>query len=244
MFVQNRLGLIESVETMRAQEERMNQIANNLANVDTIGYKRENLTFWEMLHRTESQRMRVGKGIKLLTDFQQGSAQLTGNPLNVMLDGKGFFKVQTPAGIRYTRAGDFSLNGTGQLVTKEGYQVLGEGGTIVVDGSDLIFDRKGGVLVDGQRIDQLQVVDFADPTVLEKEGDNLFRLRQNATGGEIAPEDGVQVIQGSLEQSNANVTFELTEMIDLQRNYQAQQKLVQAIDDIDGQAVNTVGKLS
>ncbi len=138
MYVQNRLGLIEGVETMRAQEERMNQIANNLANVDTVGYKRENLTFWEMLHRTESHRLRVGKAIKLLTDFQQGAAEVTGNPLNVLLKGRGFFKVQTPEGIRYTRAGNFALNSTGQLVTQEGYQVLGEGGTIAVEGRELV----------------------------------------------------------------------------------------------------------
>ena len=119
MYVQNRLGLTEGVETMRAQEERMNQITNNLANVDTVGYKRENLTFWEMLFRTESHHERVGKGIKQLTNFQQGAARLTGNPTDVLLEGRGFFKVQTPQGIRYTRAGNFALNSTGQLVTQE-----------------------------------------------------------------------------------------------------------------------------
>ena len=242
MLVHNRLGLIEGVETMRAQEERMNQIANNLANVDTAGYKRENLTFWEMLHTTESRTLRVGKGIRLLTDFQGGPAELTGNPLDVLLNGKGFFKVQTPGGIRYTRAGQFAVNATGQLVTPEGHQVLGTAGTIIIDGKEVIIDRNGGVSVDGLLVNQFDLADFSDFGALRKEGANLFRL-QEGEGEEIAP-DGVQLIQGSLEQSNANVTFELTEMIDLQRNYEAQQKLVQAVDDMDGQAINQVGKVT
>ena len=242
MFVNNRLGLIEGVETMRAQEERMNQIANNLANVDTAGYKRENLTFWEMLHVTEARTMRVGKGMRLLTDFQQGPAKLTGNPLDVLIDGRGFFKIQTPEGIRYTRAGQFAVNGTGQLVTPEGYQVLGTDGTILINGKEVLIDRNGGVNVDGQLVNQLDLADFSDLSALRKEGANLFRL-QEGEGQEVAPQ-GVQLIQGSIEQSNADVTHELTDMIDLQRNYEAQQKLVQAIDDMDGQAVNQVGKVS
>jgi len=244
MFVQNRLGLIEGVETMRAQEERMNQIANNLANVDTAGYKRENLTFWEMLHRTESRTMRVGKAIRLLTDFQQGPAKMTGNPLDVMIDGRAFFKVQTPAGTRYTRAGQFAVNATGQLVTPDGYPVLGTEGSILIEGKEkeVVIDGNGGVSVDGQLVNQFDLVDISDLGALRKEGANLFRLQQGE-GQEVAPL-GVQLIQGSIEASNADVTHELTDMIDLQRNYEAQQKLVQAIDDVDGQAINQVGKLS
>jgi len=242
MFVQNRLGLIEGVETMRAQEERMNQIANNLANVDTAGYKRENLTFWEMLHRTESRTMRVGKAMRLLTDFQQGQAKMTGNPLDVMIDGRAFFKVQTPQGIRYTRAGQFAVNATGQMVTPEGYQVLGTDGSILIEGKEVVIDGNGGVSVDGELVNQFDLVDISDLGALRKEGANLFRLQQGE-GRELAPL-GVQLIQGSIEGSNADVTHELTDMIDLQRNYEAQQKLVQAIDDVDGQAINQVGKLS
>lgn len=243
MYVQNNLGLTEGVETMRAQEERMNQISNNLANIDTVGYKREDVTFWEMLHRTESKRLWVGKGLKLHTDFQQGAAKLTGNPLDVLLQGRGFFKVQTPQGIRYTRAGNFALNATGQLVTQDGYQVLGNGGTITIDGSDVVIDRDGDVIVDGKQVNKLQIADFANLNDLEKEGSNLFRLKPGASGGEI-PAQNARVVQGSLEQSNTNGVVELTDMIDLQRNYEAQQKVVQAFDTIDGQAVNQVGKLS
>ena len=99
MYIKNRLGLIESVETLMAQERRMDQVANNLANVDTNGFKKENVTFWEMLFTASDQRQRVGKAMKVITDHAQGTMELTGNPLDLAINGKGFFKVQTPRGI-------------------------------------------------------------------------------------------------------------------------------------------------
>ncbi|MEW6426966.1 MAG: flagellar basal-body rod protein FlgF [Thermodesulfobacteriota bacterium] len=242
MFILNRLGMIEGVETMRAQEERMNQIANNLANVDTTGYKKENITFWEMLHRTEAKTMRVGKALKVLTGQEQGPAELTGNPLDVLIDGEGFFEVQTPQGVRYTRAGNFTTDSTGQLVTQDGWPVLGDGGSIVIEGGEVTIGHRGEVVVDGEQVNRFRIVTFADATALEKEGDTLFRLGEGGEGGVEA--ENFRIVQGSLEQSNVNTAIEMTEMIDLQRAFQAQQKVVQAIDEIDGQAVNRVGKLT
>jgi len=242
MWIQNRLGMSEGIEAMRAQEERMNQIANNLANVDTVGYKREEVTFWEMLFDTADRRPRVGKALRVITDGRQGPTVHTGNPFDLLIDGEGFFRVQTPNGVRYTRAGNFTTDATGQLVTQDGYPVLGTAGTIVVGHRDFTVDSNGDVRIDGELVNRLEVVAFDDPTSLEKEGGNLFRPA--AGGGAERPAADYQVIQGALEQSNVNTAIEMTEMIDLQRAYQAQQKVIHTIDEIDGLAVNRVGKLN
>jgi len=240
MIILNRLGMIEGVETMRAQEERMSQIANNLANVDTPGFKRQQVTFWEMLHRTESGTNRVGKAHRDITDHLQGAAELTGGQLDMLIDGEGFFRVQTPEGIRYTRAGNFVTNSSGQLVTQDGYPVLGQAGTVTIDGSDVAVGPKGEVIVDGELVNQLQVVSFQDLNALQHQGKNLFRAGANTPETDAG---NFRIVQGSLEQSNVNTAVEMTEMIDLQRAFQAQQKIIQTIDDIDGDAVNRVGKV-
>ncbi len=169
MYISNRLGLIESTETMMAQEQRLNQVSNNLANVDTPGYKREDLTFWEMIFNASDDRNRVGKGLKLLINQEEGAALTTGNTFDFAINGNGFFKVQTPDGVRYTRAGSFDLNSEGQLITPSGHLVLGEGGSITIQGDDVSLSSDGGLLVDGRDAGRLDIVTFSDLAGLEKE---------------------------------------------------------------------------
>ena len=115
MFVHNRLGLLESVETLINQEQRLNQVANNLANVDTPGFKKETVTFDEMLYQANQYRQRVGKGLRINTVHQQGVVQKTDAPFDLAISGDGFFRIQTPAGERLTRAGNFQRNNEGVL---------------------------------------------------------------------------------------------------------------------------------
>lgn len=241
MHIHNRLGMIEGVETMLAQERRLDQTANNLANVDTAGYKRESVTFWEMLYQVDADRQRVGKGLNIITDHQQGHTQETGKPLDLAINGPGYFRIQTDQGVRYTRAGNFELDPLGQLRMPDGGLVLGDGGPVMIDGENFSIDRDGRVLVDGQQVNQLAVVGINDPNNMIKEGKNLFRL--NDEGQEIQAE-GFQVRQGFLEKSNVNSMEEMTTMIDLYRNYEAQQKMIQAVDDTDNLAISRVGRLS
>lgn len=242
MFIHNRLGMVESVETMLAQQQRLNQVTNNLANVDTAGYKKESVTFDEMLYNVTRNRQRVGKALNILTNHQQGPVHQTGNALDLALAGPGFFKIETTQGTRYTRAGNFELDADGQLRMPDGGLVLGEGGPIVVAGNQVIIDRAGRVQVDGQVVNQLSIATFADLRDLEKEGKNLFRAKDNA-----GPEEAVEnpeVKQGFLEKANVNTVEEMTELIDLQRAYEGQQKMIRAIDDIDNLAVTRVGSLN
>lgn len=241
MYIQNRLGLVESTETMLAQSRRLNQVSNNLANVDTTGYKKEDVTFWEMLYKTDHQRHRVGKAIRDITDMQAGAMEKTGNALDFAIGGNGFFSIQTEAGVRYTRAGEFTINNEGQLVTPAGHLVLGDGGPIQINGRDVSVADDGNITVDGQAAGTLAIVTFAGPADLEKEGGNLFRPVDGAQE-EAAEEFSIK--QGYLEKSNVNTMKELTAMIDLNRAYQTQQKVVRSIDDMDDKAITRVGRLN
>jgi len=241
MYISNRLGLIENTETMMAQEQRLNQVSNNLANVDTPGYKRDDLTFWEMIFNASDDRNRVGKALKLLTNQEEGAASATGNTLDFAINGNGFFKVQTPEGVRYTRAGSFGLNSEGQLITPSGHLVLGEGGPITIEGDDVSLSSDGGLLVDGRDAGRLDIVTFSDLAGLEKEGLNLFRLTE---GNQEFEAEKFTVKQGFVEKSNVNTVMEMTRMIDLHRAYETQQKLIHTIDEMDDEAIRKVGKLT
>ena len=240
MFIHNRLGMLESVETLLNQEQRLNQVTNNLANVDTPGFKKETVTFDEMLYRANRTRQRVGKALRINTVHQQGVVQKTDAPLDLAISGEGFFRVQTPAGERLTRAGNFQRNNEGLLVTATGYPVLGEAGPISITGNKVDVARDGRLFVDGLQTNRLTVV-TADPQALKKEGENLFRL---ADGAATDVPTNFQLLQGHLEKSNVNTVTEMTEMIDLYRAYEGQQKMIRAVDDLDDLAVRKVGSLA
>jgi len=241
VFIKNRLGVTEATETMVAQEQRLNQIANNLANVNTDGYKKDDLTFWEMMFKAADNRPRVGKGIKSIIDQSQGAVRKTDNPLDFAINGRGFFKIQTPQGIRYTRDGNFTLNSGGQLSTADGNLVIGNGGPVSLDSEHIEVGRDGTISSGGQVIDRLAIVNFTDPGGLLKEGNSLFKLKPGNQAFQAAK---VDVKQGYVEASNVSVVRGMTEMIDLQRSYQAQQKMIQTLDDLDHQAISRVGNLT
>ncbi len=241
MFIHNRLGMLEGVETMLAQEQRLNQVANNLANVDTAGYKKESVTFGEMLYNVSHNRQRVGKALSIVTDQQQGNTQLTGNALDLAITGQGFFKIETPGGVRYTRAGNFELDNDGRLRMPNGGLVMGENGPIILDNNEFTIDRQGRVLIDGLMVNRMDIATVDDPNLLAKEGESLFRLKEG--GQELAAAD-FQVKQGFVEKSNVNSVEEMTVMIELQRAYEGQQKMIQAVDEIDNLAVRRVGTLN
>ncbi len=256
-------GLFAALTT----EHRMNFIANNLANANTSGYKQDKLAFKDTMIQFAHDQIREpiatirskplfpepqnAARVRIAvseTDFSQGGLQFTGNPLDVSITGNnGFFRVQSPHGEYFTRNGAFAMDATGQLVTKQGWPVLGTGGPIVIpEGTkNVIIAPDGRVLADNQEIDTLQFVSVDDVKKLEKLGSNLYRPRP---GSEIiegnAVEAGAIINQGFLEASNVNVVDEMVKMIEVNRHFEACQKVMQTADSLDRDANSKLGRTS
>lgn len=211
------------------QEKKLEVVSNHMANADTPGFKRDVVSFDKEFKA------------QMNTDLSQGPLRKTGNQLDVALNDEGFFKVDTSAGIRYTRNGDFTLDSNGILVDRNGSPVLGQGGAMVLEGNDVNIDEKGRIFVDGDFVDALDVVTFDDLTGLRKEGANNFSYEGN-TQDEIAPAQ-VNVEQGALEGSGVKVVEEMVRMIDHHRMYETFSKSISTFDEVDSKAINDVGKL-
>jgi flagellar basal-body rod protein FlgG len=207
----------------------MEIIANHLANADTTGFKAEIVKFDELYNEY------------LSVDFSQGDLKNTSNSLDLALTAEGFFKVQTPAGIRYTRNGNFILNQEGILVTQKGDRVLGESGNIVIEGSNIVVNRNGEVLVEGELVDRLAVVNFESLNKLKKEEGSLFRHPDGATAE--VPATVVSIEQGALEGPNVVIVKEMTRMIETMRIYEAYQKVIHSLDETDAKAINELGQV-
>jgi flagellar basal-body rod protein FlgG len=222
-------GINDVLLGCQIQVHRLETIANNLANADTAGFKKDVLSFDHLL--TTHQE----------ANLDQGNIRHTDNALDLALSGKGFFKVNTPDGIRYTRNGKFYLNGEGQLTTTAGDSVLGEGGPITIEGTDVAVDDSGRISVDGSEVDTLVVVFFAQPELLQKQGDTYYLY--TGYDGEGPRPEGTSVKQGYIEQSNVIVTQEMIEMIETLREFESYQKVLQTFDETDAKVINDVGKL-
>ncbi|HID56417.1 TPA: flagellar hook-basal body protein, partial [Candidatus Poribacteria bacterium] len=220
-------------------------IANNLANANSIGYKKGRVGFNLALPTNYVPPQRIILASKSLqnagemplmmltrynVDLSEGSFKQTGNPLDFAINGKGYFSIQTPNGVRYTRDGRFSIDANGFLVTRNGHRVLGQNGPINVGGGSQIQVSKGGTIrVDGRVVDRFLIVDFP-PTRggggLSKEGNGLLIAPANLQP--LPP--NVEVLQGYLEESNVDIVKEMVQMIEALRNYESYQKAIQAID--------------
>ena len=224
-------------------------VANNIANANTTGFKVEQLLVGtEVGSRARNDSIRPGASFVLDSgvgrDFAQGALQQTGRDLDFAIDGEGvFFKIQDGAGEAYTRDGAFTISPEGELVTKAGQPVLGEGGPIVVDPARgaLSVAQDGTVSQDGATIGQLGLARFDTLSVLSKDGDGLYRNRSNATPLE-APD--AQVRQGMLEGSNVNTLVEITQLIEISRAYERATKMIENVNDLSRRSVERLGRAS
>lgn len=242
-------GLYTSALGLSLLNRRQEVSSNNLANANTIGYKKETViaqSFPEMLlYRLKDpsapQAPAIGHlttGVRLIetvTDYSPGIHRNTENPLGFALKGEGYFAVATPQGERYTRNGAFQLDTEGRLVTADGYPVMGINGEITLPAGSVAIDEGGGLSVDGRRIDTLRVVTFNEPPT--KEGSSLFR------GEDPVDVETPYVVQGMVEESNAGSLEEMVNMISLMRAYESNQKLIQIQDSALEKAVNEVGRV-
>jgi flagellar basal-body rod protein FlgF len=212
-----------------ALERELDVVANNVANINTNGFKADGSLFEEFL----SSNARTGQGASRVSfvrdrgvwhDMSPGTIERTGNSLDLAIDGNAFFTVQTPRGLRYTRNGALQINATGQLVTSDGSPVMGDGGPIVLQPNDhqVSISRDGTVSVrDGaSKADSLrgkiQLVSFANPQKLQKDGASTF----NATAGAQQQDaKSAGIIQGALEKSNVHGVVEMSRMIEITRAY-------------------------
>jgi len=247
------------------QARKMEMIAQNLANVNNTGYKKDALVFKEMMPPfPPDSGLDEGKNILLspdksnknvsyvgitdhYTDFSTGGIKKTGGVLDIALDGEGFFKVQTPDGPRYTRNGNFRLNTAKQLVNQNGNQVLDRNDApVVIDAPGKIsIDSEGSVSVGNglanTTITNIKLVNFENKKVLEKIGDGQYRNKG-------LPEEEIEAIdiktrQGFLESSNVTSVEEMTEMVGTLRIFESYQKIIQSIDSMNDQSVNTIGRV-
>ncbi len=242
-------GIYVAASGMRTQVENQDVIANNLANADTPGFKKDTLmvgSFPQFLIQriddvSDEGRPPVIGSFSLgsepagvATDFSSGGIVSTQRNLDFAISGRGFFVIQTPQGTRYTRAGSFTRSSDGLLVTTEGYPVLGENGRIDIGDGEFSVSSAGDVIVDGQVVNRISVVDIA-PAELVKEGDSLFAARQ---GAGVTPAEGYSVLQGYLESSNVNIVQEMVKMITGLRAYEANQKVLKMEDETLGKLIN------
>jgi len=231
--------IFASLGTLRQQNRISHLIANNLSNVQTAGFKKDVPIFSVLLSQALDSYQRLSFD-RTKTLFHQGTIQETGNPLDLAIEGEGFFKIQTPQGIRYTRAGNFCLNQDGVLTNANGFSVVGKRGEMTLRGGTISVEKNGTVKVNGEERDKITLVTFQDLDLLRKEGHTLFGLKIPQEETEVG---NPQIHQGALEASNTNPIEEMVNLIDALRSFESCVKIVQSQDELDSKAVNELGKV-
>ncbi|MCE5274006.1 MAG: flagellar basal-body rod protein FlgF [Deltaproteobacteria bacterium] len=242
-------GIYTAASGAIAMEDRLAVISNNLANLNTSGFKKDRMSFEQFQKLLDTSTLYPGQyrtvPIDVITsshsiDTSPGPCQKTGNPLDVSLVGDGFFVVNTENGPRYTRAGSFHLSPEGLMETAQGYAVQGEGGDIALDAGDVVIDSKGNINFNGSTVDTLQVVNIP-PESLVREGNAMFAVKE---GVSPEPLESVNVSQGFLEMANVDPVKEMVEMITTQRAYESFQKMIRSVNDAYSYSMRNVGTVA
>ncbi len=249
-------GLYTAASGMLSAMRRMEFVTNNLANAQTVGFKQDRSalsTFDEMmilqngpgtagnLNNNLGQLGMAAIAEEPMIDFTQGALQDSGRALDMAIEGPGFFTVQTPDGLRYTRDGGFTRDSLGRLTTSEGNPVIGDdGNSIEIPPGRLQVSRDGTLSVEGQEIGRFALVEFSLDQPLRKVGSNQFAARND--GDVPTPATSTAIHQGFVESSNVDMAGAQTTMLELQRAYQASQKLIQYQDELVGRAVNEIAR--
>ena len=245
---------------MILQRRKMEVITNNIVNAETSGYKRDNLISRsfddEMIQRIYdnnlidpqrivNRRRNVGPlnfGVHvdyINTDFNQGYLETTELPTDLAIIGDAFFVLETPEGLRYSRAGALTVNAEGFLCSPEGYYVQGQNGRIFTGGLDFTVDELGDISINGDYADTLNLMSFPDPNALRKQGHNLYAAQANAA----QPAEGYRIRQYTLENSNVDIAQEMVDMMMVYRVYETNQRILTMIDETVGKAVNDIARL-
>jgi flagellar basal-body rod protein FlgF len=249
-------ALLVGLSRQTVLQRQLDVLANNIANVNTNGFKADESLFEEYLNSGahEDNFKAVDRRVSYVQDrgtfrnFSQGAAQATSNPLDVAIDGAGFLTVQTQAGERYTRDGNLQINNVGQLVTNDGNQVIGTAGPIVFQPTDhdiaISPDGTITVLEGSSRTDsirgKLRIASFADAQKLLKQGNNLF-----AAGDNDGPQQDIKstIRQGFVEKSNVNIVSEMANMIQVTRAYTEMANILNQESDLHKTAIEQLSNV-
>lgn len=208
--------------------------ANNIANMNTPGYSGEKLSFSEHLERdVEEQNSYVNDPISY-RDTTRGPFRTTENPLDLAISGNAYFQVQTPLGIRYTKAGNFQINEAGNIVTAEGHAVLGAGGgeiTLPANTTTIVINGAGEVSADGEIAGQIGMMEFANEQAMKRAGSTLFTAEETPQ-----PSITARMVQGAIESSNVSGVTELTRIIELQRSVTSSARFIETMYDLQRRA--------
>jgi len=262
-------GLYTAAAGMMLQQSREDVVANNLANVDTSGFKKDlaraqgfpTQPIYRLGEEEKDTQLldqaiapvyigELGTGAvvhAVSTDHSQGRLKETKNPTDVALTETGyFFAVETPQGVRYTRDGAFKLNQQGVLVNNSGYPVMTDNGaSLTITGGEFYIDDKGRAVVSQEGIPQvlgMLAVFQADPALMEKRGDNLYETQVEPEAIDLLNQPSL-IKSGYLEGSNVNAIREMVDMIEVVRVYEMNQKVIQSEDQLLDMAINTVGQV-
>jgi flagellar basal-body rod protein FlgF len=252
-------GIYPILSGALAHERRMQVFANNMANVNTAGFKQDEQAFKAIFPRYEAVIPTGGRSIGLAqqtmarpfgpterafvaphqikTTFEVGRVRLTGNPLDIAIQGRGFFEVETSQGLRYTRNGMLSLDRDRRLVTGLGHPVMGTNGEIKIPPGKLDISAQGEIRVDEKPVGKIKVMEFPDEDMPQKSSDGLFFSEEGA----VSKNPQIQV--GHIEESNVNSIGEMVKMIQGMRNYESTQKLIQTLDRMAEITIQDVGRV-
>lgn len=241
-------GIYPALSGSIAYERVLSIVANNVANINTSGFKSDRpvfkvdmpsasqATIMELNGETSSNDKLFTQIDTLFTDFSTGVIKQTGNVLDIAIEGDGFFAVNTPDGVRYTRSGSFTIDSSNTLIMSDGNTVMGEGGPIILEEGQILIDAEGGISVNGSEVNRVKIVDFDRPYDLVKDHGNMFR------GSNEKPAEGYKILQGAIELSNVNPVKEMASMIEVLRGYESYQKVMTTLDEVTARA-NEVGRV-
>lgn len=227
-------ALYTAASGMMVESRKMDLLAHNLGNVQTPGFRSSGLVRREVPTGGTATDVQTAQAEHFL-DPSSGPLRTTGRPLDLAVDGEGFFAVETQGGVAYTRNGGFALRADGLLVDRSGNPVLGEAGPVRVPGPGEVQVGSDGTLrVEGRRVDRLRLETFQDAQALRPAGASLY---YPVAGARAVPADNGRVVQGALEGSNLDGVAGMTRMVETLRAFEAYQKAIQTVDEATSQAV-------
>ena len=228
-----------------AAKRHLNVIANNIANANTAGFKGESMVFNDYLVRDVQDDTAFVNDISTVHNFTQGPAEVTENQLDFTINGQGFFAVQTPEGERYTRSGNFMIDTEGALSTQHGYKVLDDAGALIEfeeDDQQIVVYADGRMEVDGEERGNLGLFQFENQQKLQRLPGGLFASDELAIPNNPESEDAATIAQGVLEKSNVQSVIEVTNLIEVQRDFISAAKFINDLYELQDNAVRTISR--